>query len=109
MASTRQLHGFGTIKDGVGSPDPTSNTASIWVPGSDDGLLEPVVIVGFSLKFPEEATSSEAFWEMLDEGRCAMSDFPKDRLDIEAFYHPDSNRNATVNLFNTAMSFHEKG
>lgn len=58
--------------------------------------LDPIAIVGFSLKFPQDATSPEAFWKMMLEKRCAMTEWPKDRLNLEAFYHPDGNRPDTV-------------
>ncbi len=59
----------------------------------DQDLLEPVAVIGFSLKFPQDATSPGAFWKLMAEKRSAMTDFPADRLNIEAFYHPKK-RNA---------------
>ena len=58
--------------------------------------VEPVAIVGFSLKFPQDATSPEAFWNMLVQKRCSMTEWPKERLNLDAFYHPDGNRPDTV-------------
>jgi hypothetical protein len=51
--------------------------------------LEPIVIVGMDLRFPQDATSPEEFWEMLSKGRSAMSPVPETRWDVNAFYHPD--------------------
>jgi acyl transferase domain-containing protein len=58
--------------------------------------LEPVAIIGFSLKFPQDATNPEAFWKMLVEARSAMTEIPKDRFNIDAYYHPDSEKPGTV-------------
>ncbi|KAI9695597.1 MAG: Type I Iterative PKS [Bogoriella megaspora] len=58
--------------------------------------MEPIAVVGYSLRFPQEATSPEAFWKMLCEGRSTMSEVPKDRFNIDGFYHPDSSRNDTA-------------
>ncbi|KAM3083977.1 hypothetical protein ACMFMG_001916 [Clarireedia jacksonii] len=55
----------------------------------DSNVLEPLAIVGFSHKFPEDATTAEAFWKMLEEGRCVSSEFPRDRMNIDAFYQAD--------------------
>ncbi|MCJ1245434.1 hypothetical protein MMC30_002638 [Trapelia coarctata] len=55
--------------------------------------LEPIAIVGFALKFPQDATSSESFWSMMEEGRCAATAFPANRFNADAFYHPDNSRN----------------
>lgn len=64
-----------------------------------DDKLEPLAVVGFSLKFPQEATTPEAFWKMLTDKRCAVTEWPKDRLNIDAFYNPDSSRPDTVEYF----------
>jgi hypothetical protein len=62
----------------------------------EDGRHQPLAVIGLSLRFPQDATSAEAFWKMLVEGRCAMTDYPKDRMNIDAFYHPDTSRTDTV-------------
>lgn len=64
----------------------------------DTDLNEPVAVVGFSFRFPEEACSTDSFWKMLMEQRCTAIEFPKDRLSASALYHPDSNRRGTVHI-----------
>ena len=59
-------------------------------------VLEPIAVVGLSLKFPDDAISVESFWNMLIEGRCASEDFPKDRLNLNAFYDPNPDKQGTV-------------
>ncbi|KAF4629252.1 hypothetical protein G7Y89_g8896 [Cudoniella acicularis] len=66
--------------------------------GLDDDILEGLAIVGFALRFPQEAVDAESFWTMLMEGRCAMTEFPSDRINLDAFYHPDSDRLGTIPL-----------
>lgn len=61
-----------------------------------DGQPEPLAIIGMAFEFPQEATSEDAFWQMLCEGRSASTEFPPDRLNINAFYHPDQDRPSTV-------------
>ena len=56
----------------------------------------PIAIVGYSLRFPQEATSSEAFWRMLVEGRSARTEVPSDRFNVDAFHHPNSARHDSV-------------
>lgn len=62
----------------------------------DQDKLEAIAIVGFSLRFPEDAISAESFWDMLMEKRCTAKDFPEDRLGVSGIYHPDPNRRGTV-------------
>lgn len=57
-----------------------------------DDCLAPLAIIGFSLRFPQDAVSPESFWKLIMEKRCASSDFPASRMNIDAHYHPDSNR-----------------
>lgn len=64
---------------------------------STDGL-PPLAVVGFSFKFPEDATSSDSFWQMLLDGRCVSSEFPADRLNIDAHYYPDRNRLDSISM-----------
>jgi acyl transferase domain-containing protein len=54
--------------------------------------LAPLAIIGFSLRFPQDAVSPESFWNLIMEKRCASSDFPPSRMNIDAHYHPDTNR-----------------
>jgi acyl transferase domain-containing protein len=63
---------------------------------SDAGWCTPLAITGLAFEFPQEATTVEGFWSMLCEGRSASTEFPKDRLNIDAFYHPDESRQSTV-------------
>ncbi|PYH92144.1 putative polyketide synthase [Aspergillus ellipticus CBS 707.79] len=64
----------------------------------DNGGLEPIAIIGFAFEFPQDATSSDRFWEMLCEGRSASTEFPEDRLNAKAFYHPDATRQSTISV-----------
>ena len=63
---------------------------------TDPDKLEPIAIVGLSLRFPQDATSSESLWNMLMEGRCATTEVPEDRWNLGSFYHPDAERKDSV-------------
>ncbi|KAI1745439.1 BcPKS1, polyketide synthase [Xylaria scruposa] len=55
----------------------------------DGDVLEPIAIIGFSLKYPEDGDSPEGFWKVLEEGRCVMTEWPKHRMRLDAFYEQD--------------------
>ncbi|KAI1208477.1 putative polyketide synthase [Annulohypoxylon truncatum] len=59
-------------------------------------MKDPIAIVGFSAKLPQDATSAEAFWQLLSEGRSARTEIPKDRFNIDSLYHPDLERLDTI-------------
>ncbi|KAJ5516222.1 hypothetical protein N7527_007782 [Penicillium freii] len=63
-----------------------------------DKTLSPLAIVGLSLKFPQDAVSSESFWDMIVEGRCASTEFPPDRLNIDSHHSLDANRLDSLSL-----------
>lgn len=62
----------------------------------EQDALEPIAVIGYSASFPGDATSAETFWQLLSEGRSAMTEVPNDRFDINSFYHPDPNRPDSV-------------
>ncbi|KAK2612526.1 hypothetical protein QQS21_001464 [Conoideocrella luteorostrata] len=65
---------------------------------SDDGrsTMEPIAVVGLSLKFPQEATTPEAFWNMIMQKRCAMTEVPHDRFNVNAFHQTGSDENDVI-------------
>lgn len=63
---------------------------------SGQDKLAPIAVIGFSLKFPQDATSPEGFWKILSEGRSAMTEVPSDHFNIDAFYSPDAGKNDCV-------------
>ena len=50
---------------------------------------EPIALIGMSCRFPGGANNPEAFWQLLVEGRDAVTEVPPDRYDINQFYDPD--------------------
>jgi len=52
-------------------------------------VAEPVAVVGVGCRFPGEVTGPESYWDLLVDGRNAVSTVPTDRWDADAFYDPD--------------------
>lgn len=77
------------------SKDQPVNGKPIEVEPIDDDILDPIAIVGFSFQFPG-ATDSDALWEMMLDKRCVAKEAPKERLNVDGWYHPDSNRRGQV-------------
>lgn len=50
---------------------------------------EPVAIIGAGVRFPGGANDLESFWQLLNDGRDAVTEVPGDRWDIDAYYDPD--------------------
>ncbi|KAF2816383.1 uncharacterized protein BDZ99DRAFT_542807 [Mytilinidion resinicola] len=52
---------------------------------------EPIAVVGFALKFPQQASTPSAFWDLLTRGASARTEVPVDRYNAEAFYRSKTN------------------
>ncbi|KAL6796632.1 putative polyketide synthase [Trichoderma sp. SZMC 28012] len=63
----------------------------------EDAVM-PIAIVGIGGRFPGEATNPDRLWEMISNGRNALSEVPKERFNIDAFYHPYAERQGTMNV-----------
>ncbi len=38
---------------------------------------EPIAVIGFAFKYPQDATSTESLWKLLVEARCASTPIPR--------------------------------
>lgn len=57
---------------------------------------DDIAIIGAGCRFPGDATSPGAFFDMLIKGRSAWSEIPKDRFNVDAFYHPSYERQGSI-------------
>lgn len=63
--------------------------------GNNDPL-EPLAIIGFSLEYPQDANTQEGFWGVLEEKRDVMTEWPPDRLNLDAFFYRDASQKHQV-------------
>lgn len=66
--------------------------------GGINDKIEPIAVIGFDLRFPQDASSAESFWQLLVEARSTMTEVPANRYNIQAFYHPDHKHGGTVRI-----------
>jgi acyl transferase domain-containing protein len=65
-------------------------------PDSNINDDDPVAVIGVALRFPQDAVSSESFWEMLVGGKSARTKVPEERYNIDAFYQSGESKSGTV-------------
>lgn len=62
----------------------------------DHDAVVPIAIVGMACRFPGDGENVESLLAMLQKGGDAWSEFPKDRLNIDGFYHPSGQRQGSI-------------
>lgn len=65
--------------------------------------MDDIAIIGLGLRFPGDATSPESLWEVLEHGQSQWSEIPKDRLNIDGYYHPGGERQGSVSRLSARM------
>ena len=50
---------------------------------------EPLAVIGLGCRFPGGASEPEAYWRLLRDGVDAIVEIPRDRWDVDEYYHPD--------------------
>ncbi|KAJ6006467.1 Acyl transferase/acyl hydrolase/lysophospholipase [Penicillium sp. IBT 35674x] len=65
---------------------------------SSSDVVEPIAVIGLATRFPQEATTTEALWELLLQARSTWSTIPKERFNADAFFHPDPEHGGTFHV-----------
>ncbi|KAL7923395.1 polyketide synthase-like protein [Trichoderma austrokoningii] len=60
--------------------------------------MDDIAIVGLALRFPGDATSPQKLWDVLERKESQWSEFPKDRINIDGYYHPNSQRLGSISF-----------
>ncbi|KAI5202137.1 ketoacyl-synt-domain-containing protein [Aureobasidium subglaciale] len=65
--------------------------------GLSESDYQPIAIVGIACRLPGESYSPSKLWEnLLRPGKSAWSEVPKNRFNLDAWYHPDGSRPGSV-------------
>lgn len=78
-----QLLAAARVAADAGVSEPPSESE----PGSQ--RAEAIAIIGLGCRFPGSANSPDALWQLLLDGVDAITEIPRDRWDIDAWFDPD--------------------
>ncbi len=71
---------------------------------------EPIAIVGMACRFPGGAVSPEDYWDLLLQGRNAVSEIPRERMDLDPLFDsrpqtPGKTYSRWAGMLDTAADF----
>ncbi|KAL8713811.1 MAG: hypothetical protein Q9225_006708, partial [Loekoesia sp. 1 TL-2023] len=58
----------------------------------------PIAVIGLAGRFPGDATTPRALWEMCCDGQSAWSEIPQDRMNPDAYFHPNPSKPGSFNF-----------
>lgn len=67
--------------------------------------MDDIAIIGLGVRFPGDAKSPEALWDILEHGESQWSEIPKDRLNINGYYHPGGERQGSASRLFPLMNY----
>lgn len=59
-------------------------------------MADDIAVIGIGLRFPGDATNPEALWKVLETGESQWCEIPKDRLNVDGYFHPSGDRQGSV-------------
>ena len=59
---------------------------------------DPIAIVGMGLRLPGGARDADSLWRVLADGVDTISEIPRDRWNIDAYYDPDPDKPGKMNV-----------
>src|SRR5690606_17875642 len=56
---------------------------------SRNARAQPIAVIGIGCRLPGFVDGPESFWNLLESGTDAISEVPRDRWDVDAYYDAD--------------------
>ncbi|KAL4890688.1 hypothetical protein BDV59DRAFT_209620 [Aspergillus ambiguus] len=66
--------------------------------GINQEKVTPIAIVGCGGRFPGDASNPDRLWEILRDSKSTLSETPRNRFNVDAFYHPQPSRPGSQNF-----------
>nr|ALQ32879.1 putative polyketide synthase [Fusarium miscanthi] len=68
---------------------------------------EPIAVIGSACRFPGGASSPSKLWSLLQSPKDCLRDFPRDRLNLDAFYNKDGEHHGATDVCNKGYLLEE--
>ncbi|CAI6097412.1 unnamed protein product, partial [Clonostachys chloroleuca] len=69
-----------------------------------DRPMEPIAIVGLAFRLPDGVEDDLSFWDMLENRRNVMQEWPESRANIGTFYKPGSGIKNTASPIKSCLN-----
>ncbi|KAK5633748.1 hypothetical protein RRF57_009462 [Xylaria bambusicola] len=60
--------------------------------------FEPIAIIGSGCRLPGGADTPSKLWDILKSPSDLRREIPKDRFNVDRYYHPDNSHHGTSNI-----------
>ncbi|KAM3068356.1 hypothetical protein ACMFMG_009493 [Clarireedia jacksonii] len=64
---------------------------------------EPIAVVGSACRFAGGVNSPSTLWQLLRDPRDVLKEIPKERFNLNGYYHPDGAHHGTTNVRHSYM------
>jgi len=59
--------------------------------------MDSIAVIGLAVRLPHDIESAESFWNLLVNGHDTHGEIPKDRLNVDSFFHVNGDRDGAIN------------
>ncbi|KAM3575053.1 hypothetical protein VYU27_003073, partial [Nannochloropsis oceanica] len=100
--SIRQIAGyimheiFGVSAGGQAGSGTDASSLGRGMEGGNVTRYQPLAVVGMGCRTPGGVDGARAFWGMLLAGTDTVTEIPKDRWDVDGYYHPNPEHPGTM-------------
>src|SRR5471032_2757608 len=64
---------------------------------AEQAATTPIAVIGVGCRFPGDVSGSATYWQLLADGRNTITEVPRSRWDLDAYFDPDPDKPGKTN------------